>query len=60
MKAEKLRNTFNVDFGKRNNCCSCIRSTLNVFFQKMTHKVELCANKDMYQYSLQYQYNVWL
>ena len=34
--------------------------TQSDFFQKMTYKVELCANKDMYQYSLQYQYNVWL
>ena len=25
------KNTFNVDFCKYNNCCSCIRSTLNVF-----------------------------
>ena len=33
--------------------------TQSDFFQKMTYKVELCANKDMYQYSLRYQYNAW-
>ena len=59
MEAEKIKNTFNVDFCKHNNCCSCIRSTLNVFFQKMTHKVGLCADKDMYERSLRYQYNAW-
>ena len=29
-----IKNSFNVDFAKHNNCCSYIRSMLNVFLSK--------------------------